>query len=170
VSCEHFEELLSRYVEGDLPEEDIRTVEAHLSRCERCSESLVFYYALEESLKGRKERIPSPGKTSEAVCARLGLPLVRTRRRAVWSIPIAACMVLSACVIIYLMQGDHLKDLLPKLEGVLVKSYDLFSSDLPGWIVRASGGESWILLVVYAMITAALITSGSVMLRRLGHR
>ncbi|MFP4082770.1 MAG: anti-sigma factor family protein [Candidatus Aminicenantes bacterium] len=55
MSCEKIEELLSPYLEDDLSIEEKRAVEAHLEKCQACTDLLMTMKEARESLAGFPE-------------------------------------------------------------------------------------------------------------------
>ncbi len=74
-SCEEVRRRLDAYVDGELSDEETRSVEEHLAACERCAEVLGFERALLDGLKKRIRETDLPPGLRE----RIGTALERDR-------------------------------------------------------------------------------------------
>ena len=75
-SCETIEPLVTPYVDGELPDDDRRAVDAHLRACAPCHSRVAAERAVHELIRDRKPELnavcaPEPLRTSCAKIARL---------------------------------------------------------------------------------------------------
>ena len=67
--CTEYTELISAYTDGELPEHDIRRLEAHLSECANCSSILEAYRRISHAIN--ESCIPAPATLRTGVMERI---------------------------------------------------------------------------------------------------
>lgn len=59
MNCEHYQNLLPAFLDGELSSGDDAALNAHLAGCESCREALAGYRALEDALVARRDEVPA---------------------------------------------------------------------------------------------------------------
>jgi anti-sigma factor RsiW len=59
MNCEHCQNLLPAFLDGELSSGDDAALNAHLAGCESCREALAGYRALEDVLVARRDEVPA---------------------------------------------------------------------------------------------------------------
>src|SRR5262249_16006398 len=67
MNCEHFNNLLSAYIDGELSKRQTRKVEAHLTQCGRCMEDVAELRRVRALLKSSYSGEPAPGFWIETI-------------------------------------------------------------------------------------------------------
>jgi anti-sigma factor RsiW len=67
LACIEEVELITDYLEGALPDADVRRLEAHLQTCPGCTEYLAQMRSIAGSLRGLREEQPIPPELRRAV-------------------------------------------------------------------------------------------------------
>jgi anti-sigma factor RsiW len=67
LACIEEVELITDYLEGALPDADVRRLEAHLQTCPGCTEYLAQMRSIAGSLGGLREQQPIPPELRRAV-------------------------------------------------------------------------------------------------------
>lgn len=62
--CDEYFENLSAYLDGEMPENSIKDIEEHLSKCENCSEELSMLKTIISALNELEEELPDGFETS----------------------------------------------------------------------------------------------------------
>jgi len=162
MNCSEAEDLLSRYVEGDLSPEQRRLVANHLETCAHCRDSHAIYAHLERSLEGLKIELPSPEIVARGVMSRAGSGARRRRfsPAAIWSFPVMAnFMIVLAVVILYTYREGAAKCASAIGSGYM-HAMEHFSENLPLWISQIFGGEYWILVLTLTLCALLMILTG----------
>jgi predicted anti-sigma-YlaC factor YlaD len=165
TNCEAFENLLPSYVDGDLPDEERRRVDAHVRECASCREALSFYRELEASLVARRDLRPAP----QPFAVKIARHLAPGPARGVLSVLVGLPGLLSAA---FILVGVVL---LVYMDAV-VRFFDRFGGEFSiglsplgeEWIheaTRFTGGE-YTLLAVFAGVFAVIMLTGSWMVLR----
>lgn len=167
---EHVEDLLPRYIEGDLTADENRAVDEHLSSCRACREALGTYGALEQALIALRRERPTPKKAYTRIERRLPLtpafsPASILRSPAV--VGTAAVVLMAILAILFREQlGIALSDFGNLSSGSLTSSLEV----LPQWIATFVRGDAWLLaLVVAAEMLLFSLATGIVVLRMIRH-
>jgi predicted anti-sigma-YlaC factor YlaD len=166
MNCNQVEDLLSRYIEGDLCGEESLIVEEHIAGCARCRESYAAYKLLEESLVGLKGELPSPAAISGKIMQRLGLMKKRRRAGIICSFPFVASLAVLVCSVILFVYHESLEQLLARIGKTYIGAAEFFSENMPRWIIQVAGGETWVLLSVYVLLTLLIILIGGLTVTR----
>lgn len=167
MNCEHFEELLFAYAEGDLSAEDKRRVDSHVQSCKDCRTSLVFYMELEKSLLARRHDRPSATPAARRVAR-----AVRPRRSPVlipaltsWPGLVASALVLFGAA--GLVFGNPLPRLFDTVaEANLVGRFNLVMDSWTRALELATGGNEYTLYGLMGGLTAIILLTGSWMVLR----
>ncbi|MCK4236342.1 MAG: zf-HC2 domain-containing protein [Candidatus Krumholzibacteria bacterium] len=170
MNCNDVENLLPRFVEGDTSEKENILVEKHLATCERCRESHKLYAALEESLRELRTELPSPRAVSSMVIKRLHLGRRRAAFRAILNTPVITSLLLVASSIIMLVYRGAVMQFLLRMALSSTSAIVGFSNNLPVWIMRIAGGETWVLLTVYILLTLLISLTGGLTAIRFAHK
>jgi hypothetical protein len=166
MNCERIEELLTRYVEGDLAADERRMVDEHLAACERCSLSLELFSSLEASLIARKAEIPSAGASSRRIMKRLRRDEGYTFICSPWGAPVLIGSVVLLSVILTVVFGRLLAQPSPSESGTLFVRIERFFAHIPDLIVGALGGEYWLIITVYVALALCFAAAGSLTVLR----
>ena len=169
MSCDMIEELLSRYVEGDLSPEEERLVTGHLPGCENCRRELALYRELEESLLSLKDGLPSPAAVSGKVIKRLGLERKRPKLALVFNVPVIAILSTAACMVLFYIHSASITRFFSMIGSRMASGLIAFSKSFPGWILQATEGEMWILATVFTLILALMALAGRLAVTRFAH-
>ncbi len=73
MTCEELEVFISAYIDDELPDDDRRTVEAHLASCQDCGEVLADFSRIHR-LYGELEELQAPKGFRERVTQRVETP------------------------------------------------------------------------------------------------
>ena len=170
MKCDEIEELMPRYVEGDLSETDRRSVEAHLATCAGCRESLEAFTALELSLGGLKAAVPS-WKTAEARFVReAGLAKKRSIPRLVFTAPVMAGFSFIAVGIAFFLRGDAILFALESLFARFVFSLDGLTQTGSRWFVELAGLDLTVLIGIYGSLLIALLAATRLLVMRFARK
>jgi anti-sigma factor RsiW len=169
MDCEQIEELLSRFVEGDLSREEEALVNEHLPGCEKCRGELALYRELEESLLSMKGDLPSPAAVSGRVIRRLGLERKRPRLALVFNVPVISFLSTAACMLLIYIHSAPITRFFSAIGAGTANGLMAFSKSLPGMILQATGGEMWILATIFALLLALMALAGRLAVMRFAH-
>jgi hypothetical protein len=146
TDCERIEELLSRYVAGDVDPGEAREISRHLEGCRSCADSLESYTKLESSLRSMPGILPDPGAVSSAVSARLGL---RRKRSALARYDIAPLLA----------SGQR------SISSVVFRPLEYWIESFTGWIDGALGAltsaDPWLLVSISVAFSLLVFTAGT---------
>lgn len=170
MSCERIEELLSRYVEGDLSGGERREVDEHVASCEACRSSLHVYQELEASLVSLRDGRPSPARAAAAVSGRLGL---RSRVGLRWTRPWIPALTGAAFIGVgtawFVLRGA-ISSVFARIDAGSSTFYSHAVSEMTAGmasgVARFAGTGEWVLLSVYLGIFALVMLAGSWMVLR----
>lgn len=168
MSCEHFEELLPVYAEGELLAEERARVDAHLHTCDSCRESLAFFVRLEDTLAERRELRPSDAVAAGRIVHRVGFEKQRRFVAALTGLPAAISGALIAFGIVLFLARGAVQDFLTHLGAIR------FSGDFAARLseITSTGlgavavGSEWVWAVAYLGVVALILSSGSWMVLR----
>ena len=162
MSCRETENLLPRYTEEGLSPPEERLVKSHLETCARCRESYAVYRHLEEALEGLKTELPSAEIVTRNVMRRVRG--AERRRRvspaAIWSFPVIANFLLVMAGIIIFTYREAIGRLAPVIGTGFVSAIESFSENLPRWIIKAAGGETWVLASTLVLCALLMTLTG----------
>jgi anti-sigma factor RsiW len=153
MTDDHIEELLPRYIEGDLTSEERRAVDEHLSSCEDCSDALGLYISLEQALVSFKKERPSPRITYSRIARRLPLDPVFSPVSLLRSPTILGSAAVALIAILTILFREELGIALTRFSGLSFGSLSGSFETLPDWIVGISGGNVWMLVLIVALET-----------------
>jgi predicted anti-sigma-YlaC factor YlaD len=162
MNCRETEDLLPRYVEGDLSPGEEQLVRIHLETCARCRQSYAVFARLEQALKGLKGELPPPSLVTETVMRRVRGSAGRRRfsPATIWSFPAVASFLLVMATIIILTYRESVSKLAEAVGSGYIGAMERFAEDLPRWIIQASGGETWVLATALVLCILLMILSG----------
>ena len=144
MSCERWEPLLSRYMDGELPASDVTAVEEHLESCPRCREELASFREMSSLLASETE--PDPFFLTRFRARRDQLlskeaPLVVWRKLAVRLLPLAAAALIGAAAALWVsteepelgeLEAQHLGDGFLTTAGVSEPVLQIAFEPFPG--------------------------------------
>ncbi len=156
MKCEQVEYLLPSYIEKDLPAEKMNAVEAHLSGCSVCRESLAVFMRLEETLIERREDIPPIKNLTTAVLSRIGYHRTRAILRCMFSLPSVASASFAILGIVAFIHNDKLRALFSRDTGIGAKLVHA-AQRLTDAIVQFAQGDVWVLMGIYVGLTMLLL-------------
>ena len=92
AAIEHaeFQEALSAFADGELPDDEVKTLEEHLRNCARCRRELALHQGISRALV--LEPIPEASLSLRRRIGQIGAPPARVATRR-WAVPAAAAML-----------------------------------------------------------------------------
>lgn len=170
MNCDRIEELMPRYIEDALSEDERSAVESHVSSCRRCRESLGAFTELESSLLELKAAVPS-WKTTEARLTRgLGIEKRRAFPGSVFNAPFAAGLTFIALGIALFLKGNVLFPAMQSLGWRFADSFNGLTQSLSRLFEEAAGLNPVLLLSTYGFLTLALIWAAGMLVLRFGRK
>ncbi len=170
MTDDHIEEMLPRYIEGDLTSEERRIADEHLSSCADCSEALELYTSLEKALISFKRERPSPGRTYAAIRHSLSLDPEFSPASLHRSPAVLGTAAVTLIAILTILFREQLGIALTRFSGLSFDSLTSSLEGIPEWIVTITGGNSLILvLIVAAEILLFTFAMGYAALRIIRH-
>ena len=170
MNCSRIEELLAPYLEGDLPADERRAVDAHLESCAECRRSLEAFMGLEESLANLKVTVPS-WKTAEArFSRRAGLAKRRSIPELVFNAPVVAGISFIALGVVLFLKGNVLFPAIRSLGPRFEASFDSLVQSLSRLFADAAGLDVTALVAIYGLLTFVLMCGTSVIAFRFGRK
>ncbi|MDH3216638.1 MAG: zf-HC2 domain-containing protein [Candidatus Krumholzibacteria bacterium] len=173
TNCEHIARLLPAYAEDGLDAGDKARVDAHVSACEVCRESLAFFTQLEGSLAERHTLRPAASASARRVVERMGL---RPQRHAVPLLTRFPAMVSVALVIsgvAALLLRGWMQELAARVamgSGEFMRdlgtAFSVLLERLPAGMEAVAAVNEWILTTVYFGVLALTLLTGSWMVLR----
>ncbi|MBN2071952.1 MAG: zf-HC2 domain-containing protein [Candidatus Krumholzibacteriota bacterium] len=99
--CRKFEEILPRYIDGDLSVSETKAVKDHIGTCESCAMALGRYIELESSLEALSGELPDLSVISSSVLDRLNIGKKKASLSAIFRLPflMPALIALSATAV-----------------------------------------------------------------------
>lgn len=174
MTCERIEELLPLYVEGDISGDDRRLLEAHLEGCAACRESLAASRSIEAALVSRRELLPDASRTAAAVIERLRphrseRPYYRPYYGWIGARALAFVLLVVAAAALYIFRGAvaDFVDFMEREGGPAAEAYSRGVGEWTRWVVHATGGDDFTLLLVLLGTTALMLAAGGWMVLRL---
>lgn len=166
----HIEELIPRYLDNDLTDDEQSMVAAHLASCAECRSSLETFTELEESLVELGAAVPS-WKTAEA---RFGRRFGFQKRGALAPLLLNAPVLLGlsfiALGVVLFLRGRlilvSVHSLGPRLSAPLAGFEEVFSR----WVAAAAGTDATVLLWIYGLLTLALLFAGNEIVMGFGRK
>ena len=156
----HIEELIPRYLDNDLSDDERSMVAAHLSSCAECRSSLETFTAIEESLVELGAAVPS-WKTAEARFTRsLGFEKRRSLASLVFNAPVFLGLSFIALGIVLFLRGRLILLSLHSLGPRLSAPFAGFEDALSRLFAAAAGADVAVLLWIYGLLTLALLYAG----------
>ena len=170
MNCNRIEELLVQYLEGDLADDERRTVDEHVASCAECRRSLEAFMSLEESLVRLKETVPS-WKTAEArFFRRASLERRRWIPAFVFNAPFIAGLSFVALGVVLFLRGNVIFPALQSLGPRFTASFDALVQDLSRLFAEAAGLNVTALVAIYGLLTFALMCGTSAVVFRFGRK
>ena len=150
MTDDHIEELLPRYIEGDLTAEQKRAVDEHLSSCDDCRDALGLYTSLEKTLIALKRERPSSKRIYAGIERRLPLDPVFSPLSLLRNPTILGSAAVSLIAILTILFREQLSLALTRFGGFSFDSLTGSFEVIPEWIVRSTGGDAWMLVLIIA--------------------
>ena len=170
MNCSRIEELLAPYLEGDLPADERRAVDAHLESCAECRRSLETFMGLEESLAILKETVPA-WKTAEArFLRRAGIAKRRSIPALVFNAPFVAGLSFVALGVVLFWRGNLIFPAIRSLGPRFETSFDSLAQSLSRLFADAAGLDVTTLVAIYGLLTLALMCGTSALVFRFGRK
>lgn len=170
MNCNRIEELCARYYDGDLSDEERRTVDEHVAGCAACRQSLEAFAALETSLGSLKEDIPS-WKRAEARFFRR--PQIRRRRLfvgIVFNAPVMLGLLFVALGLVLLIVGDLFLPAIHSLGPRSASAFDGAMREVVRLFTDAAAVNPIVLAAIYGFLAFALMCGTSVFAFRFGRK
>lgn len=175
MNCDRCESLLSAFVDGDLSREDAAAVEAHVSGCDGCRESLEAWRALETALVARRDAVPPAGPFLAGVAGVFApvrervsaLHRARVVMDAIFGLPgLVTFFSVVLGVVAWIHRGT--------VAGWLARGLDAHASTggLTAWfdgLLSTYAADMTQVVVVYGVATALIIVTGAWMTMRYLH-
>jgi len=166
----HIEDLIPRYLDDELSDDERSMVAAHLASCAECRSSLETFTALEESLVELRAAVPS-WKTAEARFTRsLGFEKRRPLASLVFNAPVLLGLSFVALGIVLFLRGRlillSLESLGPRLSTPLAG----FEGALSRLFAAAAGADIAVLLSIYGLLAFALLYAGNEIVMGFGRK
>lgn len=170
MNDKHIEELIPRYLENDLSDDERSMVAAHLASCAECRSSLETFTALEESLVGLGAAVPS-WKTAEARFTRgQGFEKRRPLASVVLNAPVFLGLSFIAFGVVLFLRGRlillSLQSLGPRLSAPLAG----FEEALSRLFAAAAGADVAVLLSIYVLLALAVLYAGNEIVMGFGRK
>jgi predicted anti-sigma-YlaC factor YlaD len=170
MNCEHVENLLPAYTDGDLPDDDKSRIDAHLEGCESCRESLAFFTHLETSLTERRELRPSDSIAAGRIARRITPRKERVFLHALTGMPALVSAALIAIGIVWLLARAPIQKFFSNVGNLQIEGFGAtLSTVLAMWtsgIDPAAVGNEWTWAIAYLGVVALILTTGSWMVLR----
>lgn len=166
MNCDTIEELLPLYHEGALTDAERAAVTKHLTSCSRCRESSAAFASLERTLVARRNELPRSGAVADVVLVRLG-----ARRRSVvlapqWIATILTGIFALAVILVHFFRYEPITAISERIETGYGAFVALFTG-MPERLAEAAGGEWWILMTVYIILTVSFVIGGRIVCKRI---
>jgi anti-sigma factor RsiW len=145
---DHIEEMLPRYIDGDLTGEEKRVVKEHLSSCADCREAMDLYTSLENALVSFKKERSSPRKTYNAISRRLPLDPAFSPFSFIRSPVVLGTAAVTLIAILTIIFHEQMNSALTGLGGVSFDSIARSFEGIPQWLIDITGGNAWLLVLV----------------------
>lgn len=156
MNCTDMEGLIPLYLDGELAGDDTVRVKEHLSRCPACRKLLEEFELIELALTDRREDMPPPAATIDAVMSRVRLHRYRMIVDRMVSVPVLASVLfltVTLALIIYRNDVSSLFALDLEAQGVLGGLVQRFV-DL---LMLSGGTDLWTLAIVLGGVTVAIL-------------
>jgi predicted anti-sigma-YlaC factor YlaD len=153
MADDHIEEMLPRYVEGDLSSDERRSVEEHLSSCHDCRDALELCASLEEALVSFKMKRPSSKTTYTAIERRLPLDPVFSPLSLLRSPAVLGTAAVTLMAILTILFREQMSIALTRFSGLSFDSFASSFDSIPEWIVTVTGGNAWLLALIVVLET-----------------
>ncbi|MGD1048500.1 MAG: zf-HC2 domain-containing protein [Candidatus Krumholzibacteriaceae bacterium] len=156
----HIEELIPRYLDDDLSDDERSMVAEHLASCAECRSSLETFTALEKSLVELGAAVPSWKTAKARFGRRFGFGKRRSLASLVFNVPVLLGLSFVALGVVLFLRGKlillSLGSLGPRLSAPLAGFQGVFSR----WFAAAAGTDTAVLLWIYGLLTLALLYAG----------
>jgi anti-sigma factor RsiW len=170
MNDKHIEELIPRYLDDDLSEDERRMFDAHLASCAECRSSLETFKALEDSLVELAVAVPS-WRTAEARFTRsLGFRQRRAGVSLVFNAPVLLGLSFIVLGIVLFTRGRLILLSLGSLGSRLSAPLSGFEGALSRLFAAAAGTDIAVLLSIYVLLTLALLYAGREIVMGFGRR
>lgn len=166
MKCEHVENKLPFYVEGDLDAVDRAGIDAHLATCDACRTSLAAYAQLESFLSDRRTLVPPASRTAARVAGRLGFGKRRKVLRALVSMPALLSAAFVATGVLLIVVGNPFRILLDRFTSAPRLHATGWSEAITRQVVALEHANEYVLLGVYLGVFAVIMLTGSWMVLR----
>jgi len=170
MNDKHVEELIPRYLDKDLNDDERSMVAAHLASCEACRSSLKTFAALEKSLVELGATVPS-WKTAEARFGRrFGFERRKPLASLVFNAPVLLGLSFVALGVVLFLRGRLLllsiDSLGPRFSVPLAGFVEVFSR----WFAAVAGTDLTVLLWIYGLLTLTILYVGSEIVAGFGRK
>lgn len=174
MSCRDVENLLPAYAGGDASAEEKSRVDAHVTECDSCRESLEFFLGLETTLVERRTVRPSASHAAGEIVERLGIRPARRIVPALTGFPaMASGLLILVGVISFVFRGSvqafftRLGSATTALfDGRFAERVSVLLREWTNGVAMLGGGSDWTLMTVYVGVFALILLSGSWMVLR----
>ncbi len=171
MNCDRCENMLAALIEGDLSAQDASTVNAHVSGCESCRESLAGYRALEDELLLRRTLVPPAAPFLHGVFAPAVSPALHRARvlmDSIFSFPALAAFFFVVVGWMAFAYSDIVQGWVSQIAGA-TPTAGRFGNWMNEMATTYSGGDMLMVTLAYSLVTLLVIASGSWMTWRHVH-
>ena len=98
-SCEYYQELISRLVDGEISHDEYEALMAHMESCSRCSAMYAVFHDLSDVLAGEAEE-PLPEGLHENIMAGVRRSAIEKKNRRMRSIGLRTALTAAACAVL----------------------------------------------------------------------
>ena len=169
--CERFEAMMVAWFdEHDLTASDRQALTAHLAGCPSCRESFELSGQMEEALVSRRAEVPAVDAFMPALSA-APAPAVHPGLLAVFRAILSPAGISIILVMWSTMLTFRYRDAIASaLEWKFSPRLSTFGGDVSGFLLSATGGDSYVLIAIYVVLTLILLGStGAITMKYIRH-
>jgi anti-sigma factor RsiW len=170
MNCDRIEELIPRYLERDLGEEEERAIASHLASCAQCRRSLETFTELERSLRELEAAVPSWRMAEARLTRGLGLKRRRALPELVFTAPSLAGLSFIVLGIVLFLKASALAFAFRSVGARLAISLDAFTQGFSRLFADVAGLNLGLLLSIYGFLTIALMWGTGMLVLRFGRK
>jgi len=139
-SCEQYQELISRLVDGEIAHDEYEALMAHMESCSRCSAMYAVFHDLSDLLAEEAEE-PLPEGLHENIMAGVWRSAIMKKNRRMRSIGLRTALTAAACAVLVLF-GARVLSPQDRAESVSIRSQQAAEQMLPAAPTAAPAPEA----------------------------
>lgn len=170
MNCNEIEELMPRYMEGDLSEADRCSIESHLASCAGCRESLEIFTALERSLVNLKAAAPAWKMAEARLVREAGLAKRRSIAGFVFTSPVMAGLSFIAIGVAFMLRGNAILSVLQSLLARFAFSLGDLEQIGGRWLAAFAGVDLAMLIGIYGLTLLAILAATRLLVLRFARK